>query len=59
MSACDSTGYRGEAFIGSALIFEAIYGNDDLVNLALPLPHEPCSSPKSLPGVAPPSGVQR
>lgn len=59
MSACDKTGNLGEAFIGFALIFKAICGYRNFVNLALPLAHEPCSSFESLPGVILPLGVQR
>ena len=51
-------GYWGEAFIGFALIFKAICGDRDFVNLALPLAHKPCSGFESLPSVILSSGVQ-
>jgi hypothetical protein len=59
MRAGDAAGDWGEASICFTLISEAICGDRDLVNLALPLAHEPCSSFKSLPGIILPLGVQR
>src|ERR1700723_3984898 len=55
----DAAGDWGEASICFTLIFKAVCGDRDLVNLALPLAHEPCSRFESLPGVILPFGVQR
>jgi hypothetical protein len=54
-----TAGYWGESLVGFTLIFKAIRGDYDRVNLAFPLPNKSCSSPKSLPGVIPPFEVQR
>jgi len=55
----DAAGYWGETFICFTLIFKAVCGDGDLVNLPLPLAHEPCSRFESLLGVILPFGVQR
>src|ERR1700686_237970 len=51
MCTADAAGYWGETFICFTLIFKAVCGDCDLVNLALPLAHEPCSRFESLLGV--------
>jgi hypothetical protein len=40
MCSGDAAGYRREALIGFTLIFKAVYGDRDFVDLALPLPHK-------------------
>ena len=59
MSAGDAAGYWGEAFIGFTKIFEAVCGDQDLVDLALPLAYEPRPGLEPWLGVVLPCGAQR
>jgi hypothetical protein len=59
MRAGDAASYGGEAFKGFTKVFKAVGGDHNLMNLALPLPHETRSSSKSLPGGLLPYGAQR
>ena len=59
MSPGYAAGYRREAFIGFTKISEAVCGDQDLVNLALPFAHEPRSRLEPWLGVILPGGAQR
>lgn len=59
MGTRNAASYRGETLIGFALIFETVCCARDLVDLSLPLAHEPCSRFESPPRVILPLGAQR